>query len=142
MIIIEEYDQLYILVDPKKIIESFPDLPFPLKNDYKEFKKDFHRISDDEIKEILALEIKNALKEHYTNLFTYNNVLVIIKTRIANKNNNKGKSGGWRIIGLLDKKNELFVLFDIYEHSGGKDNISKDEKDKLVEITKEYSMSL
>ena len=138
MINIEEFEQLNIVVNPDIIIKSFPNLPFPLKKNYKEYCKDFQRKKSDEIEKILALEIRNALNNHYDIIYVYERIIIISKTRMAKKNNNKGKSAGWRIIGLIDKENEMFILFDIYSHEQGKDNITKKEKEEIVKIAKAY----
>lgn len=64
----------------------------------------------------------------------------ILKIRIANSEQNKGKSAGFRLIAVLDRKKELIVFIAIYPKVGnqGKDNLSKEElKDCLNTYKKE-----
>lgn len=62
----------------------------------------------------------------------------ILKIRIANSEQNKGKSAGFRLIAILDKNKELIVFISIYPKVGsdGKDNLSKEELKACLNIYK------
>lgn len=142
VIVIEEYENLNVVVDPEIITNSFSNLPFPLRKNYKEYCKSFKGKKKEDANVTLALEIRNALKTKYTKLYSIGNIVIIVKTRISKNDSNKGKSSGWRIIGLLDHTNKMFILFNVYSHAQGIDNITKEEKEELIKIAKEYHKEL
>lgn len=58
---------------------------------------------------------------------------------MKDRNNNSGKSKGWRIIALVDDENNIFYLLDLYSHSQGKDNLSYNEEKKIRLLCDEYA---
>ncbi len=60
--------------------------------------------------------------------------LKLSKIRIANKTMKKGKSGGFRLILLLDSRTENIYLLTVYPKIGPdkKGNISDQEEEKLI----------
>ena len=94
----------------------------------------------------IASEIKVGLEHLKQGDVLYNSKqnykIQIIKFRIADWNTNSGKSGGWRIIGLVDILNSIFFLLSMYKHSSGKANISKSESNKVKNLCDEYSMNI
>lgn len=136
-----------IIINPKVIdkliCEINEDLPFNLNKALKEIKKNYNIKNDLEFTLKLAEQIKCCLKliKRSDYLYTANSFkLGILKFRSDDASQNKGKSSGYRIIGLIDEINSIFILFYIYKHSEGIDNINKKDLQKLKEICDKYSL--
>lgn len=65
-------------------------------------------------------------------------VAKILKVRVANSEQNKGKSAGFRIIVLVDKNKKQVTFLNIFSKTGtdGKDNIDKEELKDCLTIFK------
>ena len=135
---------LVSLKDIDEFLNSFENhSPFSLKNEYKNFTKKCCFSSIQKAEENLAKEIKVSIEKYgYDTIYKIDNSKVaIVKLRIRDESSNRGKSGGWRIIGLIDNFELLFILLSIYNHSSGKDDITPNEKKALREMCIEYSRS-
>ena len=138
---------LYFIVDPNKIEEIFSSFehknPFSLKSQYKEYRKYIGKnISDEEFINYLAIEIQVAYKNVKSGDYIYHNgnnyKVAILKFRANDIKSNKGKSGGWRVVALVDEINSFFYLLCLYKHSKGKDNLDNIEKQKVCQLCDEY----
>lgn len=65
-------------------------------------------------------------------------VAKILKVRVANSEQNKGKSSGFRIILIVDKNKEEVTFLNIFSKTGteGKDNIDKEELKDCLSVFK------
>ncbi len=94
------------------------------KKNVKTLKKKYRNIKQD--LELLASELlKNPLIGTELGKNTY-------KIRIKNRDNNKGKSAGYRIITYVVDKDSKIFLVSIYSKSE-KDNILDAELEELIE---------
>ncbi len=142
---LENYNYLIDVETIEEFISKFDNKsPFSLKKEFKEYKKVNNFKNDSECVNLLALEIDSALVMSDNSNIIYScerYTIAIIKLRIKDESSNRGKSGGWRIIGLVDKIEKLFVLLSIYRHSSGKDDLSPYEKSQLRCFCDEYADS-
>ena len=67
----------------------------------------------------------------------------ILKVRIANSEQNKGKSSGFRILLIADSRATEVTFLNIFSKTGsdGKDNIDKDELKESLSIYKSEKKS-
>lgn len=65
-------------------------------------------------------------------------VAKILKVRVANSEQNKGKSSGFRIILVVDKNKEQVTFLNIFTKTGteGKDNIDREELKRCLSVFK------
>lgn len=135
------------IVDPDildKIFIAFENKsPFNLKKSIKNIMNEY---SINDVKEFyvyLSLELNVAYSNAKQSNYIYHNKkyfkIAIIKLRMKDRNNNSGKSKGWRIIALVDDENNIFYLLDLYSHSQGKDNLSYNEEKKIRLLCDEYA---
>ncbi len=146
-----KFDDYSFLIDSELNTTYFAELehknPFHLNAELKTYIKSLKcQINIEDIKVELALEIQVTLKNTSKIIKLYeaknNYKICIIKFRMADDKSNLGKSSGWRIIALMDDNNKIFYLLSIYKHSLGKDNITKDEKNKLKALCDDYSNNI
>lgn len=138
------------IIDPLQIEDIFKNFihknPFSLKSEYKFFRKYFQGISEEEIIGNLSLEIQSSIKGiNPKNYFYYckkQHKIAIVKFRIKDVKSNSGKSGGWRVVALVDYTNNLFYLLSLYKHSCGKDNLTSQEKIGVKNLCEEYFESI
>ena len=97
---------------------------------YPSLKSDF----SDEFK---GLTIEQIFSKKY--ILKDSGVVKIIKVRIANSNQNKGKSSGFRVIVLVDIRTAEVTLLNIFAKTGvsGKENIDKEEVKESLTTWKE-----
>ena len=131
-----EYSVIY---DAPSIDECFGSLsPYNLSKDTKE-------ISEQEL-ESIAKNVTDELRygprfPGYVNIYICKKDKDInySKVRCGDKTRKKGKSGGYRCVVFVDNKLHIGYLLHIYRHSGGEDNISKKDKNKLEKLVEHYA---
>lgn len=140
----------YLRVEPQDIENIFNDFdcknPFSFKKEYKEYRKNYSEKTDKEFEALLALELQSAYKNAKPSNYIYHNKkqhkISLIKLRIKDAKANSGKSGGWRVIALVDELNNIFYLLSLYKHSKGKDDLTPQENKKARELCDEYFDSI
>lgn len=138
------------VIDPNKLDEYFSDFshksPFNLYKSIKSIKKELNIKEDSKLFEYLVLELNSVYKDIRQKDYIYHNnkcyKIAIIKFRMQDDKNNRGKSSGWRVIALIDDVNSIFYLLDLYKHSKGKDNLTIIENRMLKEMCDEYANSI
>ncbi len=98
-----------------------------LSNNYNTIKSDLTgEFSDLSFEDIFAK--KYVLKD--------SGIAKILKVRIANSEQNKGKSSGFRILLIADSRNSEVTFLNIFAKTGsnGKDNIDKEELKECLSI--------
>lgn len=119
---------LKIVIDQQELEEAFPDysFPFSLKKMIKEVNKNdgIKYLSD----EIIAT-IKHDPEMKTSPLLTSKGLRYcgIYKMRIKKKNNNRGKSSGYRVIFLLITALETGYVLDITDHNI-RDDLTDEQK--------------
>ena len=139
--------EIDFIVEPKIINEIFNDFkhksPFNLEKIIKDYIKQYKIQDETQFFVLLSQELKSAYKHISNRHYIYHShsfySVVIIKYRMSDFTQNKGKSSGFRVVALVDEINKLFYLLDLYKHSDGKDNLTPDEKTKLKELCDEYT---
>lgn len=130
-----------IYYDPDIITESFKSTPFNLKKDLKPFSQDdIERFAEEIVNEICHGTERPPLitTPHWDKSRNYG----WIKVRLEDKENNRGKSGGYRCIVLIDKVlNAVFVLH-IYRHGRVKADLNIKEIKALNSIVDEYAKAM
>ena len=100
-----------------------------LSNNYNKIKLDLtEEFSDLSFGDIFAK--KYVLKD--------SGIAKILKVRIANSEQNKGKSSGFRILLIADSRTSEVTFLNIFAKTGsnGKDNIEKEELKQSLSIYK------
>ncbi len=142
--------ELIFFIEPDKIEKNFPFIskmtPFSLKSDLKTMMKNDHFFDEKEFIIHLVNELNTVCKHIKTSDIIYHNndnyKICILKFRMADYKNNKGKSCGWRIISLIDYDNSIFILLSIYMHAKGKNDLTPNENKKVRELCDEYANSI
>ena len=109
----------------EKLVQHYPSLKKDLAEEFKNFDID------------VIFAKKYVLKD--------SGMVKILKVRIANSEQNKGKSAGFRIILIVDKRKNELVFLTIFAKTGtlGRENIDKEElKDCLVIYKDEHKNNL
>lgn len=116
-------------------------IPLSLERDYKRsFKKqkerERHRITRD-----LALEMDKPLNS-FDKLkgISSQELVMMVKIRLLDPDDKKGKRGGYRCILLIDSISKDVLLLHVYKKSE-KDDISIDEKKILKTFHESYLLS-
>ena len=124
-----------IIVDPEVVHDVFKDkLPFNLKNELKKIRRTYG-IKREEIEEFLGDESRFLKKDLIT--YYHDKYVAIAKLRYANKSINKGKSGGLRLIFMIDYVHKYIILLSVYSKSD-KDELSTEEQNKIKILAKKY----
>lgn len=130
-----------VVCDSEHIDATFgPFSPFRLKNDIKD-------IEDKEVNNIakcVGEELNNGPgRKTFAKMYvsTKNCKIYYAKIRTEDSDRNKGKSGGYRCIVLVNEIDTIGYILHIYRHKD-KDTISSKEKNKLRKLTDEYASSL
>lgn len=112
----------------------------------KEMMKEYNYKDQNDFYAHLVLELQNAYKEVNSKNYIYHNgkcfKIAIMKYRMQDISSNSGKRKGWRVVALIDEKNDLFFLLDLYKHSNGKDDLTPDENKKVRLLCDEYADSI
>lgn len=138
------------IVSPDQIEEIFSEFthrnPFSYKKEYKDYKKNFRSMSDNEFEGLLSNELQAAYKNAKPGDYIYHNdkkfKVAILKFRKKDDISNSGKSGGWRLIALVDEINKVLYLLSIYKHSKGKNDLTPEENKKVRLLCDEYVNSI
>lgn len=130
-----------IIIDPDFIENEIRISPYNLRKDLKDISIEAYREIGSNILNELILGPGRP-----SNSICYrckNNICIYYsKIRIKDLERNKGKSGGYRIISLVDEEDLFCFVLHIYRHAHGEDNdISKNDKNKLERIVEEYYKS-
>lgn len=126
--------RLRIIHKQEDLIDLFEDIgPFNIDKDIKTHIKKNHLDLKKVLQEIEATcKLKNY-KVIYEDVHcdaTKMKKMLLIKTRIANPQNNKGASSGFRVLAIVNECEDYIILIQIYpkDGSGGKDNLTSEEK--------------
>ena len=125
-----------IIVNQDDLEEVFESIyPFNLKRSLKFVEKNTNLTNL--LKEFDAIIERNQIQVIYKK---NDSKIIACKVRVADKDNRRGKSSGYRVIALIDYHQELTFVFDIYSKigSGRKGDISAEEKEKLISIFDAY----
>lgn len=130
-----------IVIDADVIDEQFGNYsPYNLKRDLKNIsEKEITYIANEIGDEIYRGPERPAYAVIYKS--TVNRNINFSKIRCEDKKRNKGKSGGYRCIVLIDEINRLGYILHIYSHSNF-DDITTNEKNKLRVLIEEYVKSM
>ncbi|MFD2941331.1 hypothetical protein [Flavobacterium notoginsengisoli] len=104
----------------------------------KKLSTNYKTIKLDITQEFTDLSFEEIFSKKY--VLKDSGVVKILKVRIANSEQGKGKSSGFRMLLIADKRTSEVVFLNIFAKTGsdGKDNIDKEElKDCLVIYKKE-----
>ena len=114
------------------------------RREIKDYCDHFSNFAEDNIITNLSDEIANIIQNNLgiITIYRHERVISIVKFRIKDEKSNRGKSGGFRVVGLVDKANDLFVVLSIYRHSEGKDNISEEMKNYYRKVCAAYYESI
>jgi len=110
--------------------------------DYRKALKEISKKKYSGVYGTVTQEIKNFFKEyssfesiwHKTFMLFENDIVRVNKIRLENEMQNSGKSGGYRIIVLCDRRTQTVGLLYIYPKVGplGQLDIPKDKSKDLV----------
>lgn len=141
MIIILNGVIFQVFYEPEVISEEFANSPFNLKKDCK-------YINEEEMiwiaENVQAEAEANRKSDTYSILYkcNANYKITYCKIRTEDKTRRRGKSGGYRVIALVDREDNLVFILHVYRHSHGEDdNISPADKNKLKKLIDEYNTS-
>ncbi|MNK26451.1 hypothetical protein D3C87_447880 [compost metagenome] len=108
-------------------------------NDIKKLKKSYPNIENDVREEFRGKTFEHIfeLKQKLSN----SGICRLLKVRVANsKNENSGKSGGFRVYLMANLSEQHVTFLTIYPktNKGGKDNLDKNDlRDIIAEYTRE-----
>lgn len=93
-------------------------------------------VKDDVSEEFKGLLFESIFSKKY--VLKDSGVVKILKVRIANSNQNKGKSSGFRVLLIADNRTSEVTFLNIFAKTGtsGKENIDKAELKQSLEIWK------
>lgn len=121
--------ELIILVEPSDVNNFIGELnPFNTEKCMKNLSSKILKMIGDEI----ADEIKNGYK--ITSIHSVppeKPVVNVYKIRVANPQNNKGKSSGYRCVVLFDRIHNVGVLVYLYSKSKQTDLMRSQENDAI-----------
>lgn len=104
-------------------------------------KKVFPNVEADLIESAKNVTFDEAFEKNYT--LSDSGVAKIIKLRVPNSSQNKGKSAGFRVVYFITKRTNEVVFLTIFSKTGkgGKSNIPKSEIKEYLEIYKSEQKS-
>lgn len=127
-----------IVIDPHINEYEFELSPYNLKKDIKGMTTGKQK----SIATSITYELMNGPgRPSYSICYRCQNDIRIhyAKIRISDSDSNKGKTGGYRIISLIDDDIKYCFVLHIYKHAHGEDNdISKSDKNLLEKLVEEY----
>lgn len=93
-------------------------------------------IKKDLVQEFCFLTFNEIFSKKY--ILKDSGVVKILKVRVANSEQNKGKSSGFRVILIVDKNKEEVIFLNIFSKTGieSKDNIDKEELKDCLSVFK------
>lgn len=124
------------------LIEIFDDIsPFNMDRDIKFLHK--NKISIDKV--LAEIEAKFYFKNYdviYEKELCNQSKkrILLVKIRIINPQNNKGKASGFRVIAIVNECEEHALIFNLFPKDGArrKDDLTIDEKNKAKCLFVEY----
>ncbi len=98
-------------------------------------KKNYLRIRQD-ICELYS-DIEDVLDLLKSDVIVHLGDKLVLKTRVANTTMREGTSGGYRVINIIDEKEQEVIFLEVYPKKGkfAKSNLSKNER---LSLLKEY----
>lgn len=98
--------------------------------------KAYPNVRTDLVESAKDITFDEAFEKNYT--LSDSGIAKIIKTRVLNSSQNKGKSSGFRVIYFINKKTNEIVFLNIFSKvgKGGKENVSKSEIKEYLETYK------
>jgi hypothetical protein len=107
------------------------------QNSIKKISGSHKTVWKDLSEEFLNLTFNDVFSKKY--VLNDSGFVKILKIRIANSEQNKGKSSGFRLILLADKLTNVIVFIDLFAKTGlgGKDNFTKEELKHCLSIYKQ-----
>lgn len=129
-----------IIYDQDLLEEIFEDIsPFNMNKDFRRLKKlDLDLYLLQELEALIHMKkfdvvLKNS-KTSKEGCF-----IRLVKIRIKNPLNHKGKSSGFRVICIVDDYNSITYLLHVYQKDGAnkKSNITKEERKSAIAIFQE-----
>ena len=127
-----------IVIDPMTIEKELSLSPYNLKKDMKDINNNDEKAIVSGLRYELingpgrgsyaiCYKCKRDIRIHYA------------KIRVPDEKRNRGKSGGYRVISLIDSDIQYCFVLHIYRHAHGEDNdISKNDKNSLEKLVEEY----
>lgn len=104
-------------------------------------KKVYPNVETDLIESAKNITFEEAFEKNYT--LSDSGIAKVIKLRISNSSQNKGKSAGFRVIYFITKRTNKIVFLNIFSKvgKGGKENVSKSEIKEYLETYKSEQKS-
>ncbi|MDR2121600.1 MAG: hypothetical protein LBP34_00605 [Flavobacteriaceae bacterium] len=104
-------------------------------------KKVYPNVETDLVESAKGVTFDEAFEKNYT--LSDSGIAKIIKLRVPNSSQNKGKSAGFRVIYFITKRTNLVVFLNIFSKvgKGGKDNVPKSEIKEYLETYKSEQRS-
>lgn len=98
--------------------------------------KAYPNVRTDLVESAKDITFDEAFEKNYT--LSDSGIAKIIKTRVQNSSQNKGKSSGFRVIYFINKKTNEIIFLNIFSKVGksGKENVSKSEIKEYLETYK------
>ncbi len=124
--------KIKIYLDPEKVQSFFGTAsPFNLKNELRGIEQKDQEYIISTIADQLVLPAKPPARC----IITRNKNIYIIKIRCQNPGNNKGKSGGYRVVVLVDENLSIGIILSIINKSNSADLTMKEKNilKKLVQ---------
>lgn len=107
------------------------------QDSYKKLLNNYSSVKFDLTSEFSNLSFEEIFAKKY--VLKNSGIAKIIKVRIANSEQNKGKSSGFRVLLLADSRNSEITFLNIFAKTGsdGKDNIDKEELRDCLTVYKQ-----
>jgi hypothetical protein len=107
----------------------------------RKLSNNYNTIMSDITGEFSALSFEDIFAKKY--VLKDSGIAKILKVRIANSEQNKGKSSGFRIFLIADSRTFEVTFLNIFAKTGadGKDNIDKEELKECLSIYKSEKKS-
>lgn len=104
-------------------------------------KKVYPNVEKDLAESAKGVTFDEAFEKNYT--LSDSGIAKVIKLRVPNSSQNKGKSAGFRVIYFINKRNNEIVFLNIFSKvgKGGKDNVPKSEIKEYMETYKSEQKS-
>lgn len=104
-------------------------------------KKVYPNVEKDLVDGTKGVGFEEAFNKNYT--LSDSGIAKVIKVRVPNSSQNKGKSAGFRVIYLISMRTNEIVFLNIFSKigKGGKDNVPKSEIKEYLETYKSEQKS-
>lgn len=136
-----DLEKLIVVIKPEEVATIYNNVksPFALKKAYKKIGEETMNC----VKDGVASEIKRdpSLSSFACISNRTYNYAWVRKIRVADPNNNKGKSAGYRAITFLVAPLSKAFVLDVTYHSFNQDNITSEQKkfcNKLADDVENY----